>query len=62
MNRCYTSMERNGSQEWSGERIVFVMDELADLKARLKYSYAEINSAIKTHLMFKENNVFLVWM
>ncbi|MDQ0899033.1 hypothetical protein QFZ80_002861 [Paenibacillus sp. V4I7] len=62
MNRCYTSMERNGSQEWSGKRIVFVMDELADLKARLKDPHAGINSAIKTCLMFKKNYVFVVWM
>ncbi|WP_307559411.1 hypothetical protein [Paenibacillus sp. V4I7] len=55
-------MERNGSQEWSGKRIVFVMDELADLKARLKDPHAGINSAIKTCLMFKKNYVFVVWM
>lgn len=50
MNRRYTVMERNGSQEWSGKRVVFVMDELADLKARPKDPDAVIKSAIKTRL------------
>lgn len=50
MNRRYAVMERNGSQEWSGKRIVFVMDELADLKARPKDPDAIIKSAIKSRL------------
>jgi hypothetical protein len=50
MNRRYAIMERNGSQEWRGKRIVFVMDELADLKTRPKDPDAAVKSAIKTRL------------
>lgn len=50
MERRYTTMERSGSQQWQGKRLIFVMDELADLKARAKDSDVVIKNAIKTRL------------
>ncbi|WP_258838609.1 FtsK/SpoIIIE domain-containing protein [Mechercharimyces sp. CAU 1602] len=34
MERRYEILRRNESQQWKGKRVIFVMDELADLKER----------------------------
>jgi|GEM_PF-2120595 len=50
MNKRYEIMERNGTQEWEGKKIIFVLDELADLKSRAKDPDAAIKANIKAKL------------
>ncbi|MED4599849.1 FtsK/SpoIIIE domain-containing protein [Paenibacillus validus] len=50
MNRRYAIMAVNGSQEWQGKKVVFVMDELADLKIGKADTQAAIKGQIKSRL------------
>ncbi|MED5015934.1 FtsK/SpoIIIE domain-containing protein [Paenibacillus chibensis] len=50
MNRRYSVMFSNGSQSWEGRKMVFVMDELADLKTRAGDPEAKLKQEIKTIL------------
>lgn len=50
MNRRYSVMFSNGSQSWEGGKVIFVMDELADLKTRAGDPEAKLKQEIKTIL------------
>lgn len=50
MNNRYTIMAKNDSQEWEGKRIIFVMDEMADLKTRAGDPDSAIKNSIKSIL------------
>lgn len=47
MKRRYAVMAANDSQEWSGNKAILVMDELADLKSRAGDPDAKLKSEIK---------------
>ncbi|WP_422657350.1 FtsK/SpoIIIE domain-containing protein [Paenibacillus sp. EC2-1] len=50
MNRRYSVMFSNGSQSWEGRKVIFVMDELADLKTRAGDPDAKLKHEIKSIL------------
>ncbi|MFD2615716.1 FtsK/SpoIIIE domain-containing protein [Paenibacillus gansuensis] len=50
MNGRYAIMAANGSQDWHGRRLVFVMDEMADLKTRPGDPEADVKNRIKSVL------------
>lgn len=50
MNRRYGVMARSDTQEWHGKRLIFVMDEMADMKTRTGDPDGPIKNAIKATL------------
>jgi S-DNA-T family DNA segregation ATPase FtsK/SpoIIIE len=48
MIRRYESMAASGSQQWSGKKAVFVVDELADFKTRAGDPEAKLKNEIKS--------------
>lgn len=50
MNKRYAIMAKNDTQEWEGKRLIFVMDEMADLKTRAGDPEGPIKNTIKAVL------------
>ncbi|MEC0266716.1 FtsK/SpoIIIE domain-containing protein [Paenibacillus anseongense] len=50
MSKRYSIMAANDTQEWEGKRLIFVMDEMADLKTRAGDPESAVKGAIKAIL------------
>jgi DNA segregation ATPase FtsK/SpoIIIE-like protein len=51
MNRRYSVMATNGSQAWQGKKVVFIWDEISDMKVGKMDPYAALKGQIKSKLI-----------